>query len=156
MWWIENKSFVDVDERNFWDKETLKLTTYWSILNDDLKGIVDNKLYQINDKISNGYKNWLLDFEWEHSISSVEKQQLSKQLKDIITSFNQELARIEEEYIWRIWENKNIITNKISSFFWDKSLFVEKQPQLASRSMRWLERMWEGLGSEKIKELKLN
>jgi len=152
----ENKEYVVVNEKDFWGKKTLELTTQWQILNTELRGIVNSKISDLNLKINNFYKNWLFE-KWENSISEKEQKELSSKLKEIINWFNEEIRRIEEEYIWKVDKNKQKIEWEIQAFFWDnKSIYIEKSwTSIWQNNPNNKEALWEAGLVEKNKELHL-
>lgn len=128
----EVKEYVSVNEKEFWGKKTLELTVNWRVLDSNLQKIVDTKVAELNAKIDSKYDVWLMDFNWKESVSSWEAQKLTAQLKEVIKWFNAEIARIEQEYIWRTKDNQWEIRTEISQYFSDKSIFVEKWKWLAA------------------------
>lgn len=150
----EVKEYVSVNETDFWWKNTLELTVTGRILNSHLQKIVDAKVRELNAKIDVKYDAWLTDFKWTENLSSDEIKKLSFQLKDVIKWFNEEIAKIEQEYIWKTAENNWQIRTEILQYFSDKSLFVENWVWLAA--LRWYANMdREVAQSSRTKELPL-
>lgn len=127
----EVREYISVNEKEFWEEKTLELTIKWRVLDSDLQDIVNSKINNLNTKIDTQYDVSLFD-KWEQKLSSHEAKVLSDQLKDVINGFNQEIERIESEYIWSINENRENIQNEISNYFSDKSLFIKKWVWLAA------------------------
>lgn len=150
----EVKEYVSVNEKEFWGKKTLELTINWRVLDNDLGKIVADKVAELNSKIDNKYDVSMMD-EWAENISSLEAQKLTAQLKEIIKWFNEEIARIEEEYIWRTEENQWEIRAEISQYFSDKSIFVEGSVWLATLRA-YANNNRNGAAAPREKELPLN
>jgi len=152
----EVKEYVSVNEKEFWGKNTLELTINGRVLDSNLQKIVDAKVADLNVKIDAKYDAWLKDFKWTENVSSDEAKKLSSQLKEIIKGFNSEIARIEQEYIWRIDKNIWQIRTEIANYFLGKSLFVEKWPWVVS-ALRWYSSMDRDIAKQnKEKELPLS
>lgn len=152
----ETQEFVSVKEKEFWEKKSLELTINGQILNSDLKSMVESKVRELNTKIDATYKVWMLDFNGNNKVSEAEKQKLVQQLKEVIKGFNDLIWRTNEQYIWRISENKQKIQWDIWGYFLDKNLFVEKSSWFAS-ALRWYASMDPEMArTQKEKELSLN
>lgn len=131
MEWI--KEYVTIKEKDFWKKESLELNISWRILDSDLRKVVEEKVSELNKKIDAKYDVWIAFLDnWEFWISDIEKDRLISQLREIIRGFNEEISRIEEEYIGIVAENIQQIREDINSYFQGKSLFVETSSWLWS------------------------
>ncbi len=118
--------------------------------------MVESKVRELNAKIDATYKVWMLDFNGNNKVSEAEKQKLVQQLKEVIKGFNDLIWRTNEQYIWRISENKQKIQWDIWGYFLDKNLFVEKSSWFAS-ALRWYASMDPEMArTQKEKELSLN
>lgn len=131
------KQYVSVNEWEFWKKESLKITIDGSILPNALKWVVWDKVAQLNRKIDEAYNvSWLNFDKWENKIWNEEKRTLIQKLKTVVQGFNEEIARIDKEYIWKTKENQSEIKKEVADYFSDKSLFVERWSWLAS-ALKW-------------------
>lgn len=130
------KNYVEISEKDFWKQKSLKLTIKGSILREWLQIEVKKAIDKINLKIDEWYDmKWLNLDNWEYKVNQREREQLLNKMRDIVMWFNEEIARLDEKYIWATVENRDNISKSISAYFSDKSLFVANDQFLWARSL---------------------
>ncbi|MDD2891859.1 MAG: hypothetical protein PHQ95_02735 [Candidatus Gracilibacteria bacterium] len=151
----EVKEYISVNEKEFGKNKTLELTINGNILDSNLQKIVQDKVNDLNTKLDNKYDTSVMD-NGDENIGDAEKARLTAQLKDIIKGFNTLIAQIEEDYIGQTKEKQTEIKTDISTYFSDKSLFVEQGKGVASALRGYAGMDASDAAPARAKELPLN
>jgi len=115
----ENKEYVVVNEKDFWNKETLKLNQGLLASNSSgtlLTDAINTRMKSLNTKLDANYSTIFLE-KWKIPIDNKTQAELASQLKDITQWFNNKLDEIVKKYKWAIDENMIEITEIIDKFF---------------------------------------
>ncbi len=126
----EVKEYISVNEKDFWKKESLKLTTNCVVLNQELKDIVTNKIIALNKKIDETYNvGWFFNVGWlidkgVFQIWESQKTMLLKQVRAVIQDFNTLIQ--EKKDIYDSWNREKMwdIQKDITELLWSKSIFL--------------------------------
>lgn len=118
------KDYITVNEKGFWKEKSLDFNPH--ILDQNLQGIVQAKLTDLNAKLSDKYDVGMTDFSGSEKLSDAEIKVITAQLQEVAKWFNTLIDQLAENYIWKTEESKQEIQAEITGFFSDKSLFVNE------------------------------
>jgi len=155
----ENKEYVVVNEKEFWNKETLKWNNELLTRNNNklLTGAINTRIESLNKKLDTNYSTRFLE-EWKNTIDNKKQAELATQLKEITQWFNNKLDEIVKKYKWAIDENMIEIIGIIDKFFVEEiQNTLKEQPKTDNKdtSISWILKKnpvmwWQGASKETL------